>query len=43
MKIVVNDAKGMAATKLQELSNSVNPKLGLPKNEIETRMKAWNL
>lgn len=34
-------AKQAAAGKLHELSNRVNPKLGLPKNELDARMKDW--
>lgn len=34
-------AKLEAASKLHELSNKVNPKLGLPKNELDVRMKNW--
>lgn len=30
-----------AANKLHELSNRVNPKLGLPKNELDAKMKSW--
>lgn len=34
-------AKTMAAEKLLKLTAEVNPKLGLPKTEFETRIKDW--
>lgn len=33
--------KEKAVFKLSELTTTVNPKLGLPKNELELRMKNW--